>query len=261
MIPHHTTWFAYIRVGAVFLVTVLFCAMFVLLKYIYPPAITFFIRPLNKIVLRLLNVKLSISGVVTTGASPILFVSNHASYLDICALFIALPAYFVSKADVRQWPLFGWLTETFKTIYIKRTKGSTAKGAATMEERFNQGDNLILFPEGTSTDGNQVLPFNSSYFAPVFSEAIVRKPVVVQPVTIAYHQVNARPSTHSLRAHVTWWGDKELVSHMLEIASLHSMGIHVHIHPPLENIDLHDRKTLSQEAHGIVAAGLQSLIA
>ena len=92
-------------------------------------------------------------------ADPALYVVNHTGYLDIEILGAALEASFIAKADVADWPWFGWLAKLQRTVFIERTRAAAGGHRNAIVERFDQGDRLILFPEGTSSDGNHVLPF------------------------------------------------------------------------------------------------------
>ena len=116
---------------------------------------------------------------------PTLFVCNHTSYLDISALGAVVPGSFVAKAEVRSWPVFGFLARLQRTVFVERRASRTAHHRDNMTARLESGDNLILFPEGTSNDGNRVLPFKSAFFG-IAEKPIRGKPLTVQPVSIAY---------------------------------------------------------------------------
>ncbi|MDP7641888.1 MAG: lysophospholipid acyltransferase family protein, partial [Alphaproteobacteria bacterium] len=116
---------------------------------------------------------------------PTLFVCNHTSYLDISVLGAVLPASFVAKAEVRGWPLFGLLARLQRTVFVERRASRTAEHRDEMVRRLEKSDNLILFPEGTSNDGNRVLPFKSAFFGAA-EKAINGEPLTVQPVSISY---------------------------------------------------------------------------
>ena len=93
---------------------------------------------------------------------PTLYVCNHVSYLDIEVLGGLIPGSFVAKAEVATWPFFRTLAKAQRTIFIERRSGKTSKSRDEMMDRLNTGDNLMLFPEGTSSDGTRVLPFRSA---------------------------------------------------------------------------------------------------
>jgi len=123
---------------------------------------------------------------------PTLFVCNHSSYLDIIVLGAVLPASFVAKAEVRGWPVFGILARMQNTVFVERRAVRTAYHRDEMTARLEKGDNLILFPEGTSNDGNRVLPFKSALFG-VAEKPVNGEPLWVQPVSISYTKLNDIP--------------------------------------------------------------------
>jgi 1-acyl-sn-glycerol-3-phosphate acyltransferase len=123
---------------------------------------------------------------------PTLYVCNHVSYLDIEVLGGLIPGSFVAKAEVATWPFFRTLAKAQRTIFIERRSGKTSKSRDEMMSRLNTGDNLMLFPEGTSSDGTRVLPFRSA----LFGVAQLRrndKPITVQAVAISYTRLDGIP--------------------------------------------------------------------
>ena len=90
---------------------------------------------------------------------PALFAANHVSYTDITILGSLIPGSFIAKAEVARWPFFGWLAKLQRTVFVDRKTRSSAIQRDAISERLVAGDALILFPEGTSGDGNRPLPF------------------------------------------------------------------------------------------------------
>ena len=116
------------------------------------------------------RIKVKISGQPADG--QVLFVGNHLSYIDIPVLGGHLNATFISKADVRQWPILGTLAALGKTIFIERSRNAAGKCIADIDKSLSQGRSLILFPEGTSTNGMDVLPFKSTIFELFLNEKL-----------------------------------------------------------------------------------------
>jgi 1-acyl-sn-glycerol-3-phosphate acyltransferase len=111
-----------------------------------------------------------------------LVVSNHLSYLDVLAYASTMPCAFVAKREVRSWPIFGAFATMAGTIYINRARGAANGGAvALIEKALAAGVPVVLFPEGTSSDGNKVLPFHSRFFEPA-----IRAGAVVTAAAIGY---------------------------------------------------------------------------
>ena len=126
---------------------------------------------------------------------PVLFVANHTAYLDIAVLGSVIPGSFISKNEIATWPLFGWLAKLQRSVFVDRQVRSTAQQRDAIVERLDAGDALILFPEGTSGDGNLVLPFKSALFSSVFNRRSDAA-IAVQPVSVAYTRLDghaARP--------------------------------------------------------------------
>jgi lyso-ornithine lipid O-acyltransferase len=156
-----------------------------------------------------------------SSASPALILSNHVSWLDICVITALAPVVFVAKSEVAGWPVFGWLARLQRTIFINR-RARHQIGAATREiaGRLLSGDVVVLFAEGTSSDGARVLPFRSSLVGAVhhaLGSATHHTHVTVQPMSLAYVGFGGVPMGRGLRERVAWYGDAELVPHLLHV--------------------------------------------
>ncbi|MGE0665391.1 MAG: lysophospholipid acyltransferase family protein [Sphingomonadales bacterium] len=190
---------------------------------------------------------------------PVLYVANHISWLDICALGGVMTPSFVARADLEGWPGFGWLSTLRRTIFIDRE--NRARSGAHLEqmiERLEAGDSLILFPEGTSSDGGRVLPFKSSLFAVAERWQGVR-PLTVQPVTVAYTRINSMPLGRHFRPYVGWFGDMELGPHVWELLTIGRVTCVISFHPPLTLESTGGRKAMSAHCHAAIARRLEYL--
>jgi 1-acyl-sn-glycerol-3-phosphate acyltransferase len=206
---------------------------------------------------RILGVHTATRGTIST-AHPTLFVCNHSSYLDITVLASLIEGSFVSKAEVADWPFFGLLAKLQRTVFIERRTSQAAAHRDEVGRRLDAGDNLFLFPEGTSTDGNHVLPFRSALFS-VASREVHGRQIAVQPVSIAYTRLDGIPLGRALRPLYTWFGEMELGSHMWTMASLGSLTVEVEFHPPVTLAQFGSRKALAAHCYEAVAAGLAAL--
>jgi 1-acyl-sn-glycerol-3-phosphate acyltransferase len=187
---------------------------------------------------------------------PTLFVANHVSYLDIVVLGSLVDATFVAKSEVAAWPLIGLLARIGRTVFIQRRAAYCAGQCDALAARLEAGQSLILFAEGTSSDGGRVLPFKSSLFAAV--ERSSPSPAVrVQPVTIAYVRLKGGlPIDYALRSLYAWYGDMRLAPHLWAALGLPGAVIEVRFHSPLSAAEFRSRKTLAQRAERLVADGL-----
>src|SRR5438128_1403000 len=159
---------------------------------------------------RLLGFRVKAIGRPTT-QRPVLFAANHISYTDITILGSLIAGSFIAKREVAHWPFFGWLAILQRTVFVDRRIRSTATQRDAISERFAAGDALILFPEGTSGDGNRILPFKTALFGAAAQRGR-KEPVVVQPVSLAYTRLDGIPIRRAYRPFVAWYAAMDLVS-------------------------------------------------
>ncbi|PZX46579.1 1-acyl-sn-glycerol-3-phosphate acyltransferase [Roseinatronobacter thiooxidans] len=177
-------------------------------------------------------------------------VANHASWLDIFVLNAADRVFFVSKAEVADWPGIGWLARATGTVFIRRDRREATRQKLLFEARLAAGHRLLFFPEGTSSDTQRVLPFKSTLFAAFFVPQL-RDSLHIQPVSVTYHAPQgADPRFYG------WWGDMEFAGHLLCILASRRQGrVDLVFHPPIAVADMPDRKALTLAAEGAVRAG------
>jgi 1-acyl-sn-glycerol-3-phosphate acyltransferase len=190
---------------------------------------------------------------------PTLYASNHNSYLDVMVLGSLIAGSFVAKAEVADWPLFGWLAKLQRSVFIERRGREAAVHRDEMSERLERGDDLILFAEGTSSDGNRVLPFKSALFA-VAERRPRSRPLLVQPVSIAYTRLDGVPMGRYLRPFFAWYGDMDMGSHIWQLAGLGWATVVVEFHPPVTIDEFGSRKALSAHCQGQAAAGVAAAL-
>ncbi len=206
---------------------------------------------------RVLGLSVALRG--KPASAPALFVSNHVSYFDILVLGSVVDACFVSRADVRDWPLVGWSAAVQGTVFIERRRGEAKNHTDTIGERLAADDSLIVFAEGTSGDGNHVLPFKSTLFA-----AAERRPhgapLTVQPVTLAYTKLDGVPMGRYLRPLFAWYGDMTLTMHVLRALSLGKVTVDIILHEPVTIDGFAGRKALSDHCRSQISRGLSEAL-
>ena len=149
---------------------------------------------------------------------------NHLGYLDIVALASVIPGIFVSKSDVRYWPIIGFLSSWAGTIYVNRRKKSdVARVSKEIAAHLEKARRVIVFPEGTSTNGSQVLPFHSSLFSP----AAATKQATT-PCYLSYSEPGNQPGQT-----VCYWGDMLFLTHFLKLLTLDSIEAKISFAPPI----------------------------
>lgn len=206
-------------------------------------------------VCRLLGIRLHIEGEIPKNA-PVLIVSNHVSWLDIPVLSAVAPVSFIAKREVGSWPFVSWLARLQRTIFVDRTRRTDLpKVAAAMQGRLAQGDTLILFAEGTSSDGNRVLPFKSSLLAIAATggagdgRAAGAK---LQTLSIIYTHVHGVPLGRADRNLIGWYGDMEMGGHAWELLKAGPIDVTIRISPPVDLDTFADRKALTRHTEALV---------
>lgn len=205
---------------------------------------------------RLLGIHLERRGMISTHR-PTLFVANHTSYLDIEIMGAGVGGSFVSKAEVSRWPIFGWLAKLQRTIFVERAdRAGAARQRDEIRRRLDEGDNLILFPEGTSGDGIHLLPFKSTLFAAAEDER-----VVVQPVSVVYRLLDGIPLGRFYRPFFAWYGDMTMPPHLWKALGLGRLTVVLTFHEPVRLKDFGSRKLLSEHCARVIAEGMAATLA
>lgn len=207
-----------------------------------------------------LNISIDISGKPQKG--PVLYLSNHASWLDIVALSRAAPLSFVAKADVASWPLFSWLAKWQRTIFVERDKRSrTGVALEAMVGRLEKGDALVLFPEGTSSEGWHVLPFKSALIGAVVETASKLEDhdvdLFVQPVALAYTKLQGIPLGRMEAERAAWIGDIDLLPHLWSVLKSGRLDVKIVFGQPVEVHPDTNRKKLTKDMEAQVASLLE----
>ena len=219
-------------------------------------------------VCRLLGLQVRVTGMQARPAGrPVVFASNHSSWLDILALGGALEGCFIAKEEVGRWPVIRTVARLGRTVFVSRRAANTGRESSVMRDRLDAGDNLILFPEGTSSDGSRVLPFRSVFFS--VAEARMggagpglRSPTqrpLIQPVSVVYDQLGGLPVGRASRPVFAWYGDMDLASHFWRLAQHSGLRATVLLHPPVDPAAYASRKALSLAVWQTVAEGAATL--
>jgi len=215
----------------------------------------FYHRTLCKII----GVRVQLLGEPIKGGG--LLLANHSSWLDIIILSGICPLAFVAKSEVRSWPLFGLLARLQNTIFVRR--GETARTLGDRDNiraRIKSGDMIVIFPEGTSSDGNRVLPFKSALLGAAESPPSevngAAAHTQVQPVSISYVANYGIPMGRETRPSYTWYGDMDLLTHLWGAFASGPVDVVVEFHKSLTAVEAGGRKQLAERAERIVRAGL-----
>ncbi len=208
----------------------------------------------HRIVARLFGIRIRVVGTPVTGRG-VLMVASHTSWLDIVVFSAVTKISFVAKSEVAGWAFFGLLAKLQETVFVSRQRRSaTGMARDTLRRRLKAGETLMLFPEGTSNDGNRTKPFKSALMGAAEAEMGGGHHVLVQPVSIAYVRLYGVPLGRENRPYFAWYGDMELVPHLWELLKAGPADVVVEFHPPL-SLDAMDRKQLARRAEALVRAG------
>lgn len=210
-------------------------------------------RYFHLLFLKILNIKIQLIGEIYT-AKPGLLVSNHASWIDISILSSLTNISFIAKSEVSSWPIFGFLAKMQDTLFIERKSIKASKQKNEIKDILSKGKRLVLFPEGTSSDGNRVLNFKSSLFSVAECDSNIEDLYAIQAITICYKGLNGLPMSRSERPYLSWWGDMGLISHLWNMLSFKSADIIVIAHEPIDN--KFNRKIISNIAWKQISCGL-----
>lgn len=161
---------------------------------------------------------------------PLLLVSNHQSWLDIVVLGSVARLSFIAKSEVSNWPGFSWLAKLQRTVFVERERRTaTGLAAGQISERMVEGDVMVLFAEGTTSDGNRILPFKTSLFgaAQLAEKAGGVEEVTLQTVTVGYTHIRNGAAGRAGRKALAWYGDADLLPHMLSVVGMGRLQVEV----------------------------------
>jgi 1-acyl-sn-glycerol-3-phosphate acyltransferase len=195
------------------------------------------------------------------GTRSVIYVSNHSSWVDIPVLGGVLDGCFVAKSEVATWPVIATIARLGRTVFVSRARTTMTRERDAMRTVLRSGDNLILFPEGTSSDGSRVLPFRSSFFAvaePGGGADIATLPLI-QPISVVYDRLGGLPAGRASRPVFAWYGDMDIASHFWRLSQYIGLRATVLLHTPLDPALFQDRKALSQAVWQTVADGASTL--
>ena len=201
----------------------------------------------------ILNIRVSVTGdegQLERGGYVI--IANHVSYVDGIVLGSIFPIIFVSKREVKSWPIIGQWNVLCGTIFINRQrKIQVASLIRQMTRKLKQEANLLLFPEGTSTNGEGILPFQTVPLA-----APLRNRSIIVPVTVTYKTIDDQRVTTANRDSVYWYGDMEFVTHFWNLLALREIEVLVTIQPKIDCFRYSDnsvgRKKLAEDCYNRV---------
>lgn len=198
---------------------------------------------------RLLGVEVHVVGEIPAKGA-MLAVSNHLGLLDPFLLSSQMPVAFAAKAEIGNWPVIGWVCKLVGVIFVKRERRmQTGKFVEQVQHRIREGIRVLVFPEGTTSDGTEILPFKTGAFAAVANmDGGAILPFYMRGVT-----TDGQPASGDYLAGFTWTKGKPLLLHAWDILSLKKIIFEIHVGEPIDTTN-RDRKELARLSYDAVAA-------
>ncbi|PDQ17298.1 1-acyl-sn-glycerol-3-phosphate acyltransferase [Mesorhizobium sanjuanii] len=196
---------------------------------------TIILKIWHRMIVRALGMRIHVRGALSD-SRPLLVASNHISWTDIMVLGSMVDVKFIARADMEGWPLIGMLSKLQRTVFIERErKRSSGDQASEIASRMAKGDAMVLFAEGSTGDGNMVLPFKSTLFGAAsmaISEGAAEQ-VFIQPLAIVYTRLHGVPLGRRHRPIAAWIGDEDLMPHLKVLMAQGGLDVEVHFGDPV----------------------------
>ncbi|MET3613434.1 1-acyl-sn-glycerol-3-phosphate acyltransferase [Rhizobium aquaticum] len=214
----------------------------------------------HRIACHFLGLRIHVNGAPASGR-PLMIAANHSSWLDILALSAVADVVFIAKSEVKTWPIFNTLARLQATIFVEREeRRKTGDQVNEIGARLAGGEIVVLFPEGTTSDGNRLLPVKTSLFGAA-SAALPASPegvVLIQPVAVAYTRAHGLPLGRFHRAIAAWPGDTELMPHLSRVLKMGSIEAEVTFCDPIVYSASSNRKAVSRAVEEEIANALHA---
>ncbi len=203
------------------------------LRYLLP-------KTFHKKLLSILGVHLNVQG-EPANRKPLFFVGNHISYLDIVILGSVYPICFIAKEEIRKWFLFGFLAKLQNSIFINRKNFKTLETIKKINKEIGKSFAIVLFPEGTTSNGKDILDFKTSLFSLFERDSIL----ALQNFSLCYTHINGLPIDNRNRPLVSWYGDMNMLNHLKNLIKLKSIRAKLVIHPLMKTKGLNRKEICS----------------
>lgn len=245
-------------VGVMAMIFLVFAVQTPVLWFTRGPKSYFFTYLYHIAICRILGLKIDVVGTPAYGGQT-LYVGNHLSYIDITLIGrLIRRASFIAKKETRAMPIYGYLSTMQQTAYVSRDRKNITKERGTLDSMIAEGKSLILFPEGTSTEGVNVLPFKSSLFGIVLQDGVKDK-MAVQAFTISLMEVDGKPVRGMADRELYAWTvamSDNLTEHLWRFLKTSGARLRVEFHPPVMARDFVDRKALALAMQELTSCAL-----
>ncbi|MGC4024573.1 MAG: lysophospholipid acyltransferase family protein [Mesorhizobium sp.] len=215
----------------------------------------------HRLILKCLGLRVCVHGALSK-KRPLLVASNHISWADIMMLGAKADVRFIAKAEVAGWPGMGAIARLNRTVFVEREqKRKAGEQASEIAQRLIGGDALVLFPEGTTADGNYLMPFKSTLFgAAKLALDEGAETVYIQPVTLSYTRLHGMPLGRYRRLFLSWTGDIGLLPSLLEMLAQRAMDAELHFGEPVAFTSASSRKDVAREVENNVRTTFKAIL-
>ena len=207
-----------------------------------------------RVLCSLLRIRVRVNGAPVHNRA-VFFVSNHVSWADILVIGSITPVAFIAKREVRDWPLVGITAELQRTVFVDRTRQhQTPETVSQIIKRLAGGTSVVLFAEGTSSDGNRVLPFRSALLGAVEETAgnADAGSILIQPMSITYTTQHGIPMGRQRRPLIAWYGDLDFLPHIKALIQDGAVDAVVSYGEPVAPGSATDRKAMTKDLEAAV---------
>lgn len=225
-----------------------------LLGKLHLPGWGFIATRYYRVLIYILGIRVRVIGAPVRDRA-VLLVSNHVSWADILVIGSIAPVAFISKSEVRKWPLVGITAELQRTVFVDRSRRhQTGDAVGQIVQRLKDGTSVVLFAEGTSSDGNRVLPFRSALLGAVEYAATHHgvDNILIQPMSIGYTRINGVPMGRQHRPRIAWYGDLDFLPHIKALMESGAIDAVVSYGEPVPVDGALDRKAMTRRLEGDV---------
>jgi 1-acyl-sn-glycerol-3-phosphate acyltransferase len=221
---------------------------------------TIILKLWHRALLKGLGIRVHATGTLSDNR-PLLVAANHISWTDILVLGSLVDVQFIAKSELEGWPLLGWLSKLQRTVFIERERRrKSGDQASEIATRLGKGDAMVLFAEGSTGDGNILLPFKSTLFGAAsmaISEGAAQE-VFIQPVAIAYTRLHGVAFGRQDRGISAWIGDEELLPHLMGLLAQRALDVEVHFGEPVVFSQGSNRKETAKLVESRVQAMMET---
>jgi 1-acyl-sn-glycerol-3-phosphate acyltransferase len=210
---------------------------------------------------KIMGIKVGQQGFENIPKDSVLFVSNHTSYLDILVLGSKIKVRFTPKIEISKWPILNFIVNLSLPVYIHRNASKSIEQKQKIREIIEGGDSILMFPESTTNDGREVLPFKSSLFSVTEPEKDTHEDdhIAIQPISIVYTHIDGEIASEHNMDKVAWYGDMKFLPHFWKLLGCRGAKVKILYHSELYYEDFGDRKTLSKHCEDVITKGVEQI--